>query len=195
MLRMMTMVLLMACAVLPARADDRDTCFSIGTQDYKDKNFYAIGLAACERALATRQLTNIQKGAYYRQMGDWKRRMGDLQAALEDFGRAIEMNPKDHENFDYRAEVWVALKNDDRALADFNAATRLKPEYPAAYLGRGDVYRRRGDLKSAEEEYRKVLARPVKDRIDAWAHDEARSRLEAMKSGNRSHRTGTTWMA
>ena len=164
----------------PARADDRQVCFSIGTEDFKDSGYWAIGLAACERALKNQTMNAKNRAAYHRQIGDWKRRMGDLDAALDSFGRAIELDPTDHENFDYRAEVWIAKGNDGRALADFNAATRLKPDYPAAYLGRGDIYRKRGDNKAAEEEYRKLLAKPSKDRIDAWAHREARGRLEAM---------------
>jgi tetratricopeptide (TPR) repeat protein len=183
MLRTILLIVLMALSVAPSRADDEKICFSIGTTDYEDKNYWRLGLAACERVVASRDLTNIQKSAYHKQMADWKRRMGELNAAIADFGAAAALNPRDHEIFDYRGDTWVALGNDARALDDYNKAISLKPTYPAAYLGRAEVYKRRGDLKATEAEYRKVLSRPATDRIDEWAHSEAKRRLEELKKG------------
>lgn len=183
MLRIAFLLATMLLSLAPARADDEKICFSIGTTAYEDRNYWQVGLAACNRVLASRDLTNVQKSAYYKQTADWRRRMGDLNAAVSDFGAAAALNPGDHEIYDYRGDTWVALGNDKLALEDYNKAISLKPSYPAAYLGRAEVYKRRGDLKATEAEYRKVLARPATDRIDEWAHGEARRRLDELKRG------------
>ncbi|MGL5446671.1 MAG: tetratricopeptide repeat protein [Rhabdaerophilum sp.] len=184
MLRLAILLTTIALSLAPARADDEKICFSIGTTDYEDKNYWQVGLAACERVMASsRKLNDVQKSAYYKQMADWKRRMGDLNAAIADFGAAAALNPRDHEIFDYRGDTWVALGNDKMALEDYNKAISIKPAYPAAYLGRAEVFKRDGNLAGAEAEYRKVLSRPTVDRIDEWAHGEARRRLEELKKG------------
>jgi tetratricopeptide (TPR) repeat protein len=188
MMRLAFLLAMTVLALAPARADDEKICFSIGTTAYEDKNYWQVGLAACERVMESRKLTDVQRSAYFKQKADWKRRMGDLNAAVADFGAAAALNPRDHEIYDYRGDTWVALGNDRLALEDYNKAISLKPSYPAAYLGRAEVYKRRGDVKDAEAEYRKVLARPANDRIDEWAHGEARRRLEDLKkSGTKNN--------
>lgn len=183
MLRLAILLTTIALSLIPARADDEKVCFSIGTTAYEDNRYWQIGLDACKRVMASRNLNDVQKSAYYKQMADWKRRMGDFNAAIADFGAAAALNPRDHEIFDYRGDTWVALGNDKMALEDYNKAIGIKPSYPAAYLGRAEVFKRSGNPAGAEAEYRKVLARPATDRIDEWAHGEARRRLEELQKG------------
>jgi tetratricopeptide (TPR) repeat protein len=166
-----------AFASMSAQADDRSICHSTNTRQYEDKTYYAVGLAACDRVIRDGSVTATQRQAAYRQSADWKRRTGDTSGALADFRQALRLNPRDHEAYDYRADLFVAMGEDRKALADYNKATELNPGYVAAYVGRGRIYLRRGDRMLAGAEFKKALSLPAQDRIDSWAHDEARTEL------------------
>ena len=183
----MTRTLLLACfalglafTALPARADDRQVCLSIGTDDYKKEGYLKRGLAACDRAIKSGDFSGKTLATYYRQRADWKARMDDLNGAMADFNKSIELNKDDHESFDYRGDLWVKMGNDERALADYEQANRLKPTYAASYFSRGEIFRKRGDKEQAIAEYEKAIAQPAAERIQAWAQNSAREKLKEL---------------
>jgi tetratricopeptide (TPR) repeat protein len=156
-----------------ARADDSEDCFSTGSRNYLDPNFYEIGLQACSRLIASGRRTGPSLAAVYTARGDWKHKKGDLDAALLDLNESVRIDPKNHESYDYRADVHQKKRDWDRAIADYNTAIRLKPTYPAAHYSRGRVYEYKGDHERARSDYFAALALPAKDRIDRWAHMKA----------------------
>jgi len=48
-----------------------------------------------------------------------------------------------------RANVYHVKGDDDRALADYNEAIRIDPNYKYAYNGRGSAYSAKGDQDHA----------------------------------------------
>jgi Flp pilus assembly protein TadD len=46
----------------------------------------------------------------------------------------------------------------DKAIADYNEAIRLKPENARAYFNRGIAYQAKGDLDKAEQDFAKAKA-------------------------------------
>ena len=166
----------------PAFAQERDraTCFSLGNENYKDKDKFDPGMNACSRMINSGKYKGKALAAMYRARGSWKTKKNDLDSALADFGIAIGLEPDNVESFDYRADVYQQQGNFDKALADYDRASRIDPTYAAAYFSRGQVYEKKGDIPKARIEYNKALNVPPKDRIAKWAQDNAQARLKAL---------------
>jgi tetratricopeptide (TPR) repeat protein len=49
--------------------------------------------------------------------------------------RPCQLDPNDPEAFDNRGNVFIDNRQYDRALADFNEALRLKPDFALAWRG------------------------------------------------------------
>lgn len=93
------------------------------------------------------------------------------QATLGDKGdRAIEVcgrilargKVKDRDlarTLNNRGLGYVANKDLDKAMADFDAAVRADPTYPFAFDNRGDVWRMRGQFDRAIVEYNEAIRR------------------------------------
>jgi tetratricopeptide (TPR) repeat protein len=170
-------LLLLLCVPGSVRADDTDTCFSKGTDDYKRADFLQLGLNACSRVIDSGTVSGTRLAYYYRGRAYWKHQLQDLDGALDDYNRAINLDPRHVEGYDYRADVWRAKGELDRAIADYDMAIRLDPTYAAAYYSRGRIYENQGDTAKARADYNAALAVPEKDRIAKWAQDQARQRL------------------
>lgn len=169
-----------SAGIAQAQQDDRSLCFSTNSDAYKQDTFIQTGLDACTREINSGKHNGQTLAYYYRGRAYWYNRQGDLQRALEDFNRAADLDPRHHETYDYRGDVYFKLGNDERALWDFEQAIRLRPNYAAAYYRRGEVYRRRGETDKALADYRKCVSLPTPDRIAKWAQDSARDRLREM---------------
>ncbi|MGE0565518.1 MAG: tetratricopeptide repeat protein [Pseudolabrys sp.] len=177
-----TLLLAVAVPFSPATAQndrDRTTCYSLGTENYKDPKFYDTGLAACTRIINAKQ-SSTAVAAAYRARGSWKEKKDQLQDALRDYDTAIRMEPRNVEGYDYRADVHQRLGDHDKALADYNMATRIDPSYAAAYYSRGLIYEKQGKIEQAKSEYNSALAVPTVNRIAQWAQDNARARLKEL---------------
>ena len=109
--------------------------------------------------------------------------------ALPIYDRAIELDPSDVENYDYRGEVWQLKGNNDRALADYSMAIRINPLYVSAYYQRGYIYEALGKLDLAKSDYSAALSLPTKtpgynERNGKWAQENAQARLNALAKGD-----------
>ncbi len=163
-----------------AQDADRTLCFSLNTENYKDKEKFIAGEDACSRMIATKSFKGKPLAAMHRARGSWRQKKGDLDAALADYATAIKIEPKNVESFDYRADVYQQKGDLDRALADYDRASKLDPLYAAAHFSRGMIFEKKKDLGKAREEYNTAIKLPTKDRIAQWAQDNARTRLKAL---------------
>lgn len=177
LLSLAAFVLLLSYGTLPAMADDRQVCFSVGSDDYKRDDVIETSMRACTRMIQSGQYSGTSLAYIYRGRGYWKDRKGDYDSALEDFDEAVRLDPKHVEGYDYRASVWRNKGNLERAIADLDMAIRLDPTYAAAYYRRGEIYQEKGDLDKARSDYNATLAVPTKNRIAQWAQDMAREKL------------------
>ena len=68
---------------------------------------------------------------------DWNQQVKACTALIE----AAQGSPQDRAKvYKSRASAYFGLGDDDRAMADDDAAIRLDPNMAAAYSGRGDIY-------------------------------------------------------
>ena len=59
--------------------------------------------------------------------------------------------------FNTRGVLLSGLRQFDRAIADFDAAIRLQPNYSNAFENRGDAYQYKGELDRAIEDYDRAI--------------------------------------
>jgi tetratricopeptide (TPR) repeat protein len=175
----------MAAAPAVAQSADERNCFSTNSDNYKQEDFYARGLAACNREINSGKHKGKSLAFFLRAKGYWLRVMKRLDEALPIYNRAIELDPQHVEGYDYRAVVFQLMGDNDRAIADYTMAVRVDPTYAAAYYRRGYLYQTMGDIDKARADYNASLAVPPKNRIGEWAHEQATMRLsELAKKGN-----------
>jgi tetratricopeptide (TPR) repeat protein len=171
------------CCRAAAPANDRTTCSSTGSDKYKQNEFIDVAWRACDRLISSRKYSGKELALLLRTRGYWSHQKGDFDTALADFDRAISLEPNNVENYDYRADTWLAKGELDRAIADHDRAIRINPRYIEGYCGRGSVYEKKGQIDLAIADYKAALALPAKDRNDEWAQNRARERLKALGAG------------
>jgi tetratricopeptide (TPR) repeat protein len=59
-------------------------------------------------------------------------------------------------NRDARGNAWQDLKNNERAIADYDTAIKLDPTYATAYYNRGNSRLEAGDKDGAVADYRQA---------------------------------------
>jgi tetratricopeptide (TPR) repeat protein len=84
--------------------------------------------------------------------------------AMQYFSGAIESLPANMivtvnpaEAYSKRGNIYFDRGDYDRALGDYNAAIRLKPDYANAYNNRGNVYNRQGEYAPAIADYDRAI--------------------------------------
>src|SRR5580658_6368832 len=90
---------------------------------------------------------------------DWDQQIKACTALIESAQGAAQDRAK---VYDSRASAYFGLGDDDRAMADDDAAIRLDPNLAAAYSGRGDIYMDREDPDRAITEYDQALQHDAK---------------------------------
>lgn len=167
-----------------ARADDRTDCFVIGNTNWDDTKLIDKRLAACTRYIA--KAKGKAKAEGYASRGYWLTKKKNYDEALKDFDRALAIDSKEVEFYDYRADVYLAKGEIDLAIDNYNQSIRIDPTYAAAFFSRGKAYEQKGDIDRARESYRAALVPPLKrklaiqERIQKWAQDSARQRLNEL---------------
>lgn len=84
----------------------------------------------------------------------------DYKGALNDYGRAQKLKLTWEEAYElhyYKGITLVALKDLRLAMADFNYAIRLRPDYADAYYNRSIIKGRIGDYPGELEDINKVI--------------------------------------
>jgi tetratricopeptide (TPR) repeat protein len=69
-------------------------------------------------------------------------------------------------------DAHVGMGEYDRAFEDYEKALHLNPRHAMSFIGRGDLYKKVGDVRKAMKEYERCL-----EEVDA-NHFDAKKRLE-----------------
>ncbi len=166
-------------------------CYSLGSENYSNKNFYDRGKQACSRVISRSSGTALAMA--YRGRGLWQYKTGDYDAALADVDRALTLEPTNVVGYDLRGDILVAKGDIDGAIANYSQSIRIDPNYAASFYGRGIAYEKKGDINRAREDFRSALVPPrirsikAQQRLQEWAQDSAARRLKDMdaKAPNR----------
>jgi clan AA aspartic protease (TIGR02281 family) len=82
---------------------------------------------------------------------------GEAKAAILELSKYVAHYPEYYGGY-YRRGWYKDNSSDvDGAIEDYTMAIVLQPDYAYAYLGRGDMYALKGDKKTAEADYKKVI--------------------------------------
>jgi len=73
--------------------------------------------------------------------------------AIEDCNRLIKLNAYKAETLCQRGELLSRLKQDDKALQDFEASQKLDPTSSGPFIGRANIFYKQGNYKLAAENY------------------------------------------
>ncbi|MCL1930728.1 MAG: tetratricopeptide repeat protein, partial [Treponema sp.] len=57
-----------------------------------------------------------------------------------------------------RGSAWYSMRDDDRAIADFNRALAIKPDFSLALYNRGNAWHSKGDIAKALADLDSALA-------------------------------------
>lgn len=86
-------------------------------------------------------------------------KQGADQQAGEQLENVLQWDPGNVDALNNRGSLHSRKGNFDAAIADFNRALSLRPDFAPAYYNRGIVYARSGDRKRAGEDFEAACAR------------------------------------
>ncbi len=83
--------------------------------------------------------------------------MGSFKAAIKEFNKCIALGVKDSpEVYIKRGKSYLAIKEVDKAIKDFNEAIKLEPRDPNIYLARATAYERQGKKELAKKDIKEA---------------------------------------
>jgi len=122
--------------------------------------------------------------AFYRKRADEYVGKGEFDLAVSDYGKAIELNPKDAVAYLNRARAYSNKKSYDLAMLDYDKTIELSPNESAAYFNRGDLYEKKGNSQKAISEYQKAIDLDAKNesaKINLKRLQDEQTKLEQAK--------------
>ncbi|MBI4242813.1 MAG: tetratricopeptide repeat protein [Planctomycetes bacterium] len=91
----------------------------------------------------------LERGRVYNSCGKWKE-------VIPEYNKALAINPEYVEAYVERGRSY-SHNEMDLALADYNKAIAINPEYILAYRERAKIYRQKGELNKAINDYTKLI--------------------------------------
>jgi tetratricopeptide (TPR) repeat protein len=98
-----------------------------------------------------------ESAAFYLDIGVALYQKGRLDQAIAEFNKAIELNPRDAEAYNYRGSAYLKKGQIDRAISDYDQVLRLKPRYAEVYTDRGVAYGAKGQYDGALADFNRAL--------------------------------------
>ena len=124
-----------------------------GVALYKSEK-YEAALADFDRALAL----DPRSAQAWMTRATLFMRTGQTEKALADFDRALQLDARDADTLGRRCVVLLRLRRFEDALQDCRSARDLNPYDPLNHTSLGMVHALRGEVASAEEDYRRAMA-------------------------------------
>ena len=96
-------------------------------------------------------------------------RTGNIEGALNEYSKALELNPKLYQGYNFRGIIYAMKGKEylDLAITDFDKALQINPNYAEAYFSRGLAYKYKENLDEAISNFNKAIEiKP--DFIDAY---------------------------
>lgn len=119
---------------------------------YASKGDHERGFRDLDYAIkldSTYALAHYNKGNAYR-------KLGQHALALVSLNRGIALDSSEAGVFSVRGQVYVALKDYDRAIKDYDRALRMEPT-ATRYYGRGVAYLQKGVYEKAVDDFSNAL--------------------------------------
>ena len=82
---------------------------------------------------------------------------GDINGGITELDKYVQRYPDYYFGYYRRGFFKDNAQRIDEALEDYTFAIALEPEYAYSYLGRGDIYKLKGEIEKAKIDYRKVI--------------------------------------
>lgn len=83
--------------------------------------------------------------------------LGNSELAENDYSYVNELNPFNEEAYMHLGKLYITREQPDRAIALFDEAIELKPDFAKAYSERGRARLMLGDKKGSFEDMKKAI--------------------------------------
>ena len=134
-------------------------------------------LEGCTAIIDTGKLTDQDMAFAYINRGDALFAKNDYYQAIDDFGKAIELYPKDAKPYNNRAYTYLTLRRPEDGLPDAQKAVELEPENANAWDTLGTIYVWLKQKDKAIEALKKANALDPEKKLGS----ELLAKLEAIK--------------
>jgi type IV pilus biogenesis/stability protein PilW len=98
-----------------------------------------------------------ESAAFYLDIGVALYQKGRLDQAIAEFNKAIELNPRDAEAYNYRGSAYLQKGQVDLAISDYDQVLRLKPRDAEVYTDRGVAYGAKGQFDRAIADFNRAI--------------------------------------
>ena len=142
-------------------------------------------IRSCGRVIGERiSLTDTATAYYYRashyeELGDTEHARADFQRAIEVFTQTVRADRTHANPIHNRGLAYARMNEFDRAMADYQAAATLSPEWDAPHRSIGYVHFRRGNYQAAVASFDRAIALDPEDANNLAARCEG---LAALRS-------------
>jgi tetratricopeptide (TPR) repeat protein len=128
-----------------------------------------LSIKACTELIEKYKLDNVNLAGAYFNRGNAYSDKKDYKAAIDNYGKAIELQPRNAGFYYNRGRAYRLNGQPDLAVASYSKAIELDPKDANALSNRGHAYRDLGNKEKAIADFRAALAiNPTHDR--ALAH-------------------------
>jgi tetratricopeptide (TPR) repeat protein len=123
----------------------------------------ALALVPMILPLSLAPLSPAQAAAWYDndktllEQGKQQYNQGGFDQAIKLFSDSLKINPTRPDTYYWRGLALLAIKQNDRALADLSEAIRLAPDCAACYVSRGLLHSNMGQLDKAIADFDEAL--------------------------------------
>jgi tetratricopeptide (TPR) repeat protein len=81
----------------------------------------------------------------------------DSDRAQKECGTAIKLDPKDASGWTYRGDIFLNLREYERAIQDYNQAIEVNPKWMWPWDNRGEAYLRSNKIDRAIQDFEQVI--------------------------------------